>query len=313
MRVLLVRAGALGDLLLLRRATFALNQAGHTVALLAPERPAAALFGSEPCEVDRLLPWESFASALLSGSPAAPVREALLEHELVVAYTRSSDLVRAIQDVGLTVQAHDPAPPDGVHAAEWLAAAVHHLAPSPVGELPSLQPTPEEMLAADRFSRALEPGFVAVHPGSGSAAKNWPRARFRALVDRLSPARPFLLVRGPADAAACGDLEEDPRAVLADELPVRVLGSVLSRVALYVGNDSGVSHLAAAFGAPTVTLFGPTDARTWRPLGARASAVSSADATMDGLSLEAVTAAAQQLLETDACGPTSGAGAPPSG
>ncbi|MEE9264659.1 MAG: glycosyltransferase family 9 protein, partial [Vicinamibacteria bacterium] len=43
--------------------------------------------------------------------------------------------------------------------------------------------------------------------------------------------------------------------------------SVLSQAGVYVGNDSGVSHLAAASGAPTIALFGPTDPSMWAPLG----------------------------------------------
>jgi heptosyltransferase-3 len=79
--------------------------------------------------------------------------------------------------------------------------------------------------------------------------------------------------------------------VLARELPVRVLGAVLARAGLYVGNDSGVSHLAGAYGAPTIALFGPTDPALWSPVGPRVSVLRSPTETMAALVLEDVIAA----------------------
>lgn len=297
-RVLLVRAGALGDLLLLRPTIFSLKHAGYEVVLLAPEQPAAALLGAGPCEVDQSLAWErSEVASLLTGADCPPSLRAVLRGAaIVVAYTRSTDLIHALEAAGARLRVRDPRPPDGCHAADWFAEAVHELAPAPSDPLPSLQPSAAERLDGDRFCRRLEPGFLALHPGSGSAAKNWPSAGFRALLERLNHEQPFLLIRGPADALACAELEKDPYAVPARELPVRVLASVLSRAALFVGNDSGVTHLAAACGAPTLALFGRSDARTWRPLGRCAVSLSSTDGTMEGLPVETAVAAAQELL-----------------
>ncbi len=53
--------------------------------------------------------------------------------------------------------------------------------------------------------------------------------------------------------------------VIAEELNMRCLAAVLSKCSLYIGNDSGVSHLAAAAGAPSVCVFGPTDPGVWAP------------------------------------------------
>lgn len=297
MRVVLVRAGALGDLLLLRPTLFALKRAGHRVDLIAPERPATVLLGDEPREVDRLFPWErpELAGLLAGAAPEPPLRELLVESDLIVAYSRSEELLRALAATGTPIRAHDPSPPEGRHAASWLADAVQDLTKAPAGVPPPLLPSAQERLAADRLCAPLEPGFLALHPGSGSAAKNWPAERFRALIEELSPARRFLVVRGPADAAACVALETNPRAVWAEEPPLRVLGTALARAGLFVGNDSGVGHLAAAFGAKTLALFGPTEPRSWRPLGPSVRTLASRNRTMDGLAAEDVVAAAREL------------------
>lgn len=292
MRVLLVRAGALGDLLLLRRAIFALRRAGHGLVLLAPGAPAAALLGRGDGEVEEVLAWERPELARLLGGDAGPLREALLGCDRIVAYTRSGDLLRALEGIGATLQAHDPSPAAGRHAADWLADAVLDLVRFVPASPPPLEPTAEERAQAQILVDGLGPGFLALHPGSGSPGKNWPAERYRALSERLSPGRRFLLVEGPADARACAPLRALPEAVRAGSLPLRVLGAILARSGLFIGNDSGVAHLAAAFGAPSLVLFGPTSARAWRPLGLAVQALEAPERTMEALDVETVLAAA---------------------
>lgn len=296
MRVLLVRAGALGDLLLLRRSIHALRRAGHRVALLAPGAPAAALHGSGEGEVDEILAFERpDVAALIGGGEAAPLREALGECQRIVAYTRSPDLLRALGGSGTPLVAQDPQPPAGRHAADWLKDAILDLVPFVPAQAPRLAPTADERAQAEPLLETLGGGFLALHPGSGSPAKNWPADRYRTLAERLTAGHRFLLVEGPADAAACDALRSLPGAVPARGLPLRVLGALLSRARLYVGNDSGVSHLAAAFGAPCLVLFGPTDATSWRPLGVSVHTLFAANGTIEALDVPTVVAAAEAL------------------
>jgi ADP-heptose:LPS heptosyltransferase len=79
-----------------------------------------------------------------------------------------------------------------------------------------------------------------------------------------------------------------------------VLGTLLSRAGVYVGNDSGVSHLAAAWGAPTLALFGPTDPAVWAPLGPHVRTLRSTTGAMDGLSVDAVEAELAELVRSSA-------------
>jgi ADP-heptose:LPS heptosyltransferase len=289
-RVLLVRAGALGDLLLLRRTIAALRAAGHAVSLLAP-RAGAVLLGPGPSEVDEWLDYEGPETAgLLAGSPPGSLGERLREAEAVLAFTRSVHLVRALRGVGRRLVVRDPTPAAG-HASLWLAEAARALGADGRALPPDMQPTPAEATAAAAVLETLPRAFLALHPGSGSPAKNWPAHRFPALARTLSPDRPWLLVRGPADQAAVRALGEAGPGIDPGPLPLRVLGTVLREAGRFVGNDSGVSHLAAAFGARTVALFGPTDPETWGPVGRSVVCLRSPDGTMEGLSLSAVLAA----------------------
>ena len=106
-------------------------------------------------------------------------------------------------------------------------------------------------------------GPVLIHPGSGSRAKRWPLAAFRAVEERLVEGGiPVRWVLGPA--------EEDLRSGLGAG-PVVDLGELVDLVEGargWVGCDSGASHLAAACGAPAAVVFGPTDPGVWAPAGA---------------------------------------------
>jgi heptosyltransferase-3 len=265
-RVLLVRAGGLGDLLLLRGAIASLRGAGLSAWLLAPRPSAQALLG--PGEADGLIDWEDPALARLwggdrAGSPTAPA--AVRGFAAAVAYTRAADLVEGLRAWVPRVIVHPPAPAEGHHAADWYSAPVAALA----GRMRKADPclaAPEEQRHAEEILSALPDRFLAVHPGSGSPAKNWPG--FTDLVRMAGAGEPWLLVQGPADATACEPLARLPGMRPARALPIRVLGAVLARAGAYVGNDSGISHLAAAWGAPTLSLFGATDPRIWGPTGA---------------------------------------------
>src|SRR3954468_6440092 len=135
--VLLVRAGALGDVLLLRTAIAALRVAGHRVALLAPSRAGAALVGSGPGEVESVLDWESPRFArLMGGSDEAgtAIGDAVAQFDAIVAFTASDDLARGLREAAPSarVVTHPPMPPaGGPHAGRWLTEAVLALGAEP--------------------------------------------------------------------------------------------------------------------------------------------------------------------------------------
>jgi ADP-heptose:LPS heptosyltransferase len=283
--------------LLLRRTAHTLRAAGHEVALLAPSGVGQVLLGPEGAGA--LFPWEARELAELLGAETA-TRNALAARlssfAAALAYTRSAPVIATLRTLVPRVIVRDPEPGPGTHASRWLAQAVEELGCDPGLEPPVLVATPEEQQAASRLDEQLPERFLAIHPGSGSPRKNWPHARFAALARTLSRERPWLLVEGPADrdaVAALGAASGD--AVVARELPARVLGALLARAGLYVGNDSGVSHLAAAFGAPTLALFGPTDPAVWSPVGPRVKALRASDASLAALSVEDVLSAARAL------------------
>jgi ADP-heptose:LPS heptosyltransferase len=128
----------------------------------------------------------------------------------------------------------------------------------------------ESDLAAARqvLSRTgLEPArYLMILPGSGARAKNWPPERFVDLAGSLLEPMRSLVVLGPAEEAL-GDTFRKEKLCVERGLGLPTVAALARMSAAFVGNDSGVSHLAAAAGARGVVIFGPTDPRRWRPLG----------------------------------------------
>jgi ADP-heptose:LPS heptosyltransferase len=141
---------------------------------------------------------------------------------------------------------------------------------------PRIIPAPSDrQFAREFFSSSLEgeglaPTIVAIHPGSGSLKKCWPPGKFAQLATwaQKTLGATIVLVLGPADQYTVKALDafiSTCKPILAKELPLSRVAAILERSTVYVGNDSGITHLAAAVGTPTLALFGPTDHRIWGP------------------------------------------------
>jgi len=128
--------------------------------------------------------------------------------------------------------------------------------------------TPSDLEGASRaISDIAEPKkFIAIFPGSGSPMKNWPIEKFSALADRLDEEPRALFIFGPAEDSAEEVLQAAGHIIMKNQ-PLGTVAAIARMASAFVGNDSGVSHLAAATGTPGVVLFGVSDPIRWRPLG----------------------------------------------
>ena len=155
---------------------------------------------------------------------------------------------------------------------------------------PELLPTAQDQEAWHEFaqSAALAPGerFACLHPGGGRDEKCWPEDRFAALTLQLRRnGLRSLLVGGRPDLARAGRILVDSAPGTLDatgRLPLGVLLAGLSRCSVFVGNDSGPAHLAAAVGTPAVVLFGPTNPEEWAPLGKSVTVIRGDQRLLDG-------------------------------
>jgi len=112
--------------------------------------------------------------------------------------------------------------------------------------------------------RPALPQAIAMHPGSGSPKKNWPEERWIELIATLSA--PVVLVLGEAEQWSASSLARlGSHVLILRDRPILSLPAELTQCRLFLGHDSGISHLAAACGVPSILLFGPTDPAMWAP------------------------------------------------
>ncbi|MGC8760587.1 MAG: glycosyltransferase family 9 protein [Bryobacteraceae bacterium] len=228
----MIRPGAIGDAIVSLPAVESLRPA----EIWCPEQNIPLFEHLAPARSLYSVGLDSFR---LSGEVLARLRRF---RRIVSWYGAQREDFRAQVD-GLPFEFYRAIPPEGcpIHAVDYYLAQVG----APLGSVPRLP------------FRAPSAGYAVIHPFSGSPRKNWPLGNFRAVADRLARRMPVYWCAGPEE-----ELEE---AVRWPDLGG--LARWLAAAAVYLGNDSGISHLAAACGVPVVVLFGPTDPRVWAPRG----------------------------------------------
>ena len=277
MSTLVVHAGGIGDFILCAPA----------LAALAAEGPVELAGNRDRCALGVAMGVARAAHDLdgvgfhtVFSRPSPRLAGFLGHFDRAVVWMRDDDnaIVRGFRKCGVRdVRCFPGLPPAGWtrHASEYYTGCLG----APHG------PTP-------RVNVPIQSGpEVIVHPGSGAAHKNWPPPNFEAVL-----AAPGLRDRaagwcmGPAEE----NIEPPAGCTALRHGSLIELAGVLAGARLYLGNDSGITHLAAAVGARVVAVFGPTDPTVWRPTGARVRAVrgvpwpghaAGARAARDGLSM----------------------------
>jgi ADP-heptose:LPS heptosyltransferase len=170
-----------------------------------------------------------------------------------------------------------------VHTAEHLASAMFYLG-VPLGEVPRAR------IEAEPSQEAKE--YAVLHPFASEDRKRWPADRFGRLANWLKDQGLRVLVIGTPDEDWGPFAEWERR----DRLTVGGLKSVIQGSALFVGNDSGPAHLAAALGVPMLALFGPSDFDAWCPWRARGGGLRAPEGDLTRLGWEEVRDAAASLM-----------------
>ncbi len=158
--------------------------------------------------------------------------------------------------------------------------------------------------AADRARAAelLPDGtrWIGLGPTANWSGKVWPAANFAALFKALSPGARPVIFAGPGAQERVGAklvLDQLPDAIdLCGQLSLSEAGACLARCALFIGNDSGLMHIAAASGVPTLGVFGPTSVAEYAPVGRAVAVAVSKAGDMASLSVADALAAAAPLL-----------------
>jgi ADP-heptose:LPS heptosyltransferase len=270
-RILAIRSGALGDTLLALPSVRALRGLASELDFVGTE-PAVRLalsprLANRVHSIDRV----PFRALFDDSADDAELSSFLRPFALVAAWSNLPLLRDKLDKLGIPLLHASPHPPPGVHMSDHLYRSLSPLGVDGAAPPAEVEVAEESCIAVLEFLARHElrsSGFVALHPSSGSLRKNWPKERFLDLARRLRRAdQPFLWIEGESDREVVAFLDARVKAPIAKDLPLPILAALLSMSEGFVGNDSGVTHLAAAVGARTLALFGPTDPEVWAPRG----------------------------------------------
>ena len=247
-RVAVIRLRSLGDCVLTTPALALLKQFRPDLRVSVIVEPGfAAVFEGNP-DVDQIR--HGFTSADLAinfhGGPRSVAltfgsrfRAGFAHHRGSFLY--SHPIPRAQEILGIERR---------VHTAEHLASAMFWLG-VPQSDIPRArlfaEPAPDL------------PPYVVIHPFASAPDKTWAAGRFSEVARKLSGLEPVFLA-GPAD-----DTSPFNQFRVWKNEPLARVKSLVSGAALFIGNDSGPAHIAAAFGIPSIVIFGASDPVTWGP------------------------------------------------
>ncbi|MEV7330333.1 glycosyltransferase family 9 protein [Micromonospora sp. NPDC093244] len=260
--ILVLRALGVGDLVTAVPALRALRAAypGRELALAAPAwlAPLVDLVGG----VDRLVDTDGLDRPVRVGSaPRVAVNlhgRGPGSHRLLAATRPGRLLAFANQEAGF------PAGPEWVereHEVDrWCRLLSWYGIPADRADLGLRRPEPA----------GLPTGATLLHPGSKIPAKRWPADRFAALARALTDQGHRVLLTGSADERAIAvrvadDAGLPAEAVLAGRTDLGALAALVAGARLVVSGDTGVAHVATAYGTPSVVLFGPVPPALWGP------------------------------------------------
>lgn len=156
-----------------------------------------------------------------------------------------------------------------------------------------------ESEAAQRLESLPGRRWLALGPGANWEPKIWPLTRFKDLAEHVqNDFDAIVLLGGPNDAERCDFLSRTlplETLNLAGKTNLLQAAAVLARMRIFVGNDSGLGHIASAVGTPTLTLFGPGEPQRYHPWGGHARWLISPENDLGKLSAEVVAEEVRKL------------------
>jgi heptosyltransferase-2 len=317
-RILVIRGGAIGDFILTLPSLKALREAypdAH-IEILGYKHIAALAENRFYAQTVRSIEYGPLASFFAKNSELpAELADYFASFDLIVSYLYDPDRIFEgnLRRCGVENLLCGPAKiiEKSGHAARQLARPIEQLEITVPDLAQEIFLSVEDRQFAQEFLRGLSQSIVAIHPGSGSKEKNWPLENWIELVSskggstkatgelgHIGKRFSLVIVSGEADKTQTAQLEsnwKDRDVRFAKNLPLPHLAAVLEHT-IFVGHDSGISHLAAAAGANCILLFGPTDPKVWAPRNENVRVLQAQSGRLNDLDIAQVRAAVTTAL-----------------
>ena len=307
-RILVIRGGAIGDFVLTLPAIKLLRDnfpAAH-LEILGYKHIVALAEGRFYAHAARSIEYAAMAGFFVPNAKLAPdLVEYFAGFHQIVSFLFDPDGIFAANMARCGVKNYihvSPKLDDSERAAAQLARPLQGLALFLEDAAARLYPSDADRAFARRFFGGKEMPVIAMHPGSGSETKNWPVANWRALGEWLferEPGMAVLLVGGEADRgtlARLSDAWKGRNVWFAEDMPLYHLAAVMERCRLFIGHDSGISHIAAAVGVRCLLMFGPTDPEVWGPANEQVRFIQAPGEAMGNLEVGRVKEGILQVL-----------------
>jgi ADP-heptose:LPS heptosyltransferase len=278
MKTLIIRPAALGDTLMLAPAISNSREWGEVI--VAGRKPGIDFLRPlvSGCLDFEVPGWHALFMDVLEPGVRLPVHEA----DRIVAFLNDpqgmikKNLEHFFPGASIAVLPGYPGENEAVHVALYLAGAL---------ENSGLPVNAEKVMMEAMNSPLLLPGHrsrlrVVFHPGSGGTQKNFPPEFWLNLVRAFRKKIAFVkelpvILLGPAEENLLPLFSGEKEVEILFSPDIGKLSLLLQEASLYIGHDSGITHLSAMFGAPTLALFRHSSVTQWRPLGPRVKVVES--------------------------------------
>jgi heptosyltransferase III len=302
-KILVVRGGAIGDFILTLPAISALRTTFPTTHLEVLGYPNVAELAKAGGLIDAFRSIEAgpLSRFFARNAKLDPAWSDYFESfNLIISYLYDPDEIfrtnvgRATKAQFIQAQ-HRPDENANVHATAVFLKPLEQLA------IFNHDPVPR-IAIRNGEAPLLAPGkWIAVHPGSGSERKNWPAAHWSKLLKWIetSTDRNILLIGGEAEGERVENLArilDANRFRRAERLPLAQLAALLSQCELFVGHDSGISHLAAAAGCRALILWGSSNRSIWQPKSERVQVIEASEGNLEQLAVDDVIGELQRQL-----------------
>ena len=317
-RILVIRGGAIGDFVLTLPALKGLRDANPTshIEILGYKHIAEIANNRFYANQVRSIEYGPLSAFFAKNSELPPdLANYFSGFDLIITYLYDPDEIfqNNLRRSGVEEIITGPAKIGrDRHAARQLAEPVIRLGVAVSDLAARIYPSEEDQQFASNFLRDCRPPIVAFHPGSGSDKKNWPLENWIELGNdwlgatvssrsgafqaadlnkrRSGDRRSLVVIAGEADGAQAAQLSREWRdrpVRFANNLALPLLAAVLEKT-IFIGHDSGISHLAAAAGAHCILLFGPTDPDIWAPKGENVRVIRAPGGDLRALAVDAV-------------------------
>lgn len=270
-RILVIHHGALGDVVSTFPALLKLKQLYGSISIICQSN--IGQLAHELNIVDQWFPLEAAAFATLySGQIDAIVKNILLSYRNIILVSRSRSLEKTLFSISENEVYRIPPRPELGHKIHVNQHILSNLVKCRIlkDSGKDSRITLPLSVFTDRRIPEYDPSKIMIHPGSGSRKKCWPISNFvnvASSMDANGKQPEFIL--GPAEYDLY-DILMSYKRINANVHKVETLTELAGRLKAgggFIGNDSGVSHLAAFIGLPTVAVFGPSDPEIWKPMG----------------------------------------------